>query len=125
MMMEPVIKEKEEEPDTKRAGQQKSRKRGRAKGSKNKNRRDVELKPYLVHIQTMIKKLLVLIGTDLKLIYCVLDGAFGHNNALQMVQQCSFHLISKLRGDAALYCPYDGPQKQRGANKKYGGKTQL
>jgi hypothetical protein len=51
-----------------------------------------------------------------------MDGAFGNNNALQMVRQCSLHLISKLRCDAALYFPYQGPQKKRGANKKYGDK---
>jgi len=39
-----------------------------------------------------------------------------------MVRQCSLHLISKLRYDAALYFPYAGEQKKRGANKKYGDK---
>jgi putative transposase len=125
VMMEQVVKEEEEKPDKKKSGKKvkkQAKKRGRPKGSKNKNRRDVELKPYLVHIQTMLKKLLTLIGRDLKVIYCVMDGAFGHNNALQMVGQCSLHLISKLRYDAALYFPYEGPQKKRGANKKYGDK---
>jgi len=124
VMMEQVIKE-EKKPDKKGSGKKvkkQTKKRGRPKGSKNKNRRDVLLKPYLVHIQTMLKKLLALIGTDLTVIYCVMDGAFGNNNALQMVRQCSLHLISKLRWDAALYFPYDGPQKKRGANKKYGHK---
>ncbi len=122
VMMEQVIKEKEDKSKKKASGQKKSRKRGRPKGSKNKNRREVELKAYLVHIQTMLKKLLSLIGRDLKVIYCVMDGAFGNNNALQMVRQCSLHLISKLRYDAALYFPYDGKQKKRGAKKKYGDK---
>ena len=125
VMMEQVVKAAEEKPDKKQSGKKvkkQTKKRGRPKGSKNKNRRDVELKPYLVHIQTMLKKLLTLIGRDLKVIYCVMDGAFGHNNALQMVRQCSLHLISKLRCDAALYFPYEGPQKKRGANKKYGDK---
>jgi putative transposase len=124
VMMEQVIKE-EKKPDKKGAGKKvkkQTKKRGRPKGSQNKNRRDVVLKPYLVHIQTMLKKLLALIGVDLTVIYCVMDGAFGNNNALQMVRQCSLHLISKLRWDAALYFPYDGPQKKRGANKKYGDK---
>lgn len=120
VMMEQVIKEEEKQPDQKVKKQVK--KRGRPKGSKNKNRRDVELKPYLVQIQTMLNKLLTLLGTDLKVSYCVMDGAFGHNNALQMVRQCSLHLISKLRCDAALYFPYAGPQKKCGANKKYGNK---
>ena len=96
--------------------------RGRPKGSQNKNRREVELTPYLRQIQTMLKSLLQLFGIELVPVYCVLDGAFGNNNALQMVRQCSLHLISKLRYDAALYFPYDGPQKKRGARKKYGDK---
>ena len=119
VMMEQVIKEGKK-PDKKVKKQ--AKKRGRPTGSQNKNRRAVVLKPYLVHIQMMLKKLLSLIGTDLTVIYCVMDGAFGNNNALQMVRQCSLHLISKLRYDAALYFPYDGPQKKCGANKKYGHK---
>ena len=124
VMMEQVIKE-EQQPDKKGSGKKvnkRAKKRGRPKESKNKNRREVVLKPYLVHIQTMLKSLLSLLGADLTVIYCVMDGAFGHNNALQMVRQCSLHLISKLRWDAALFFPYDGPQKKRGANKKYGDK---
>ena len=122
VMMEQVIKEKEEKPDKKKSGKKQTRKRGRPKGSKNKNRQEVELTPYLLQIQTMLKNLLLLLGVDLIPVYCVMDGAFGNNNALQMVQQCSLHLISKLRYDAALYFPYDGKQKRRGANKKYGAK---
>jgi putative transposase len=121
-MMEQVLKEEEEKPKKKKSGNKQSRKRGRPKGSKNKNRREVDLKPYLGHIQTMLNKLLTLIGVDLNVIYCVMDGAFGNNNALQMVRQCSLHLISKLRYDAALYFPYEGEQNKRGANKKYGHK---
>jgi putative transposase len=123
VMMEQVIKaKKEDKPEQKVWGKNNARKRGRPKGSQNKNRRSVELPAYLVHIQTMLKKLLSLIGSDFKVIYCVMDGAFGNNKALQMVRQCSLHLISKLRCDAALYFPYEGPQKKRGANKKYGDK---
>jgi putative transposase len=122
VMMEQVLKEEEEKPKKKKSGNKRSRKRGRPKGSKNKNRREVELKPYLCHIQTMLNKLLRLIGVDLNVIYCVMDGAFGNNKALQMVRQCSLHLISKLRYDAALYFPYEGKQSKRGAHKKYGHK---
>lgn len=124
VMMEQVVKE-EEKADEKPASQKVKKqagKRGRPKGSKNKNRREVELSPYLQHIQTMLTNLLLLFGVDLTPVYCVMDGAFGNNNALQMVRQCSLHLISKLRYDAALYFPYEGPQKKRGANKKYGDK---
>ena len=121
VMMEQVLKE-EEKPEEKKSGKKQNRKRGRPQGSKNKNRREVELKPYLLHIQTMLNKLLTLMGVDLQIIYCVMDGAFGNNNALQMVRQCSLHLISKLRYDAALYFPYQGKQNKRGAHKKYGDK---
>lgn len=126
VLTEQVVKAEQEQPDKKKSAKKvkkQARKRGRPPGSKNKNRRAVELTPYLLHVQTMLKKLLLLLGIDLGPVYCVMDGAFGNNNALQMVRQCSLHLISKLRYDAALYFPYEGKQKKCGANKKYG--TQL
>jgi putative transposase len=119
VMMEQVVKDKTDKPNQTK---KQSRKRGRPTGSRNKNRREVELTAYLQQIQTMLKTLLQLLGIDLVPVYCVMDGAFGNNNALQMVRQSSLQLISKLRYDAALYLPYDGPQKKRGANKKYGDK---
>jgi len=125
VLMEQVVKQKEAEPVKEKAKKQepkKPKKGGRPKGSKNKNRRDVDLNPYLVQIQTMLNTLLTLVGLAIKPIYCVMDGAFGNNNALQMVRHCTLHLISKLRYDAALWFPYEGPQKKRGANKKYGAK---
>jgi hypothetical protein len=125
VMLEQGLKETDEKPDQKatpKKAKKSARKKGRPQGSRNKNRHKVELKPYLSQIQIMLKKLLALIGLDLKVSYCVMDGAFGHNCALQMVRQCSLHLISKLRADAALYFPYTGPQKKRGARKKYGQK---
>lgn len=48
----------------------------------------------------------------------VFDGAFGNNDALQMVQQCGLHLISKMRYDSALYFPYTGSDKRRKYGKK-------
>jgi len=128
VMLEQMLKAKAEkkEPKPAQSAQKKAKKqkgkRGRPKGSKNKNRREVELSPYLLQVQKMLKELLMLIGLDLKLVYCVLDGAFGNHYALQLVRQCSLHLISKLRHDAALYFPYEGPQKKVGRRKKYGQK---
>jgi hypothetical protein len=125
VMTEQVVKEEQEKPDKKKSGKKvkkQARKRGRPKGSKNKNRQNIELTPYLLQIQTRLKSLLLLLGIDLIPVYCVMDGAFGNNNALQMVRQCSLHLISKLRYDAALYFPYEGEQKKHGATKKYGAK---
>lgn len=126
VMMEQVIKQKATSTEQKSVQSVKSpapkRKSGRPQGSRNKNRGEVELSPVLIQIQQMIKALLALIGLDLNLVYCVLDGAFGNNYALQMIRQCSLHLVSKLRHDAALYFPYEGPQNKSGPRKKYGHK---
>ena len=99
-----------------------SGKRGRPKGSKNQQRRDVELSPYLRFVQETSTRVLQMIGTSFTLVYFVFDGAFGHNAALQMVRHLGLHLISKWRYDAALYFPYDGPYAGRGQRKKYGTK---
>ena len=113
-------------------------KRGRPKGSRNKNKRDVVLSDTLKQLQTMLKKVLQLIGNLIPIRYFALDGYFGNNNALQMVNQCGLHLISKLRADAALSLPpttvYKGPGRpaiygerihpHKIVNKKYAVFTQ-
>jgi hypothetical protein len=68
--------------------------------------------------------LLKLTAGVVPLTYLVLDGHFGHSNALQMARQCNLHLIAKLRGDAALYFPYSGPYAGRGPRRKYGPKVE-
>jgi putative transposase len=98
------------------------KKRGRPKGSKNRDKTQVELTPELKHIQKMVKKQLETLQKLVTVRYLALDGHFGNNNALQMTRQCSLHLISKLRHDAALYFYYDGPQKSKGPRRKYGDK---
>jgi hypothetical protein len=95
---------------------------GRPKGSKNRPKADLTLSPELQRIQTLVQALLRLIAGVLPLTYLVLDGHFGNSPALQMVQQCNLQLISKLRADAALYVPYDGPYQGRGPHRKYGAK---
>jgi putative transposase len=85
------------------------RRPGRPKGRTNTNTATRTLTPELGRIKAMMEALLRLITTVLSVTYLVLDGHFGHPNALQMVRQCSLHLISKLRCDAALYFPYTGP----------------
>ena len=98
-------------------------KRGRPKGSKNKNRRDVELPEHLKQIQVWLKYTLRLLSAvNIKVSYFVFDGAFGNNNSLQMVLRCELNLISKLRRNAALYFTYTGEQKKRGRRRKYGEK---
>jgi putative transposase len=96
--------------------------RGRPKGSKNRNRREVDLSPSLCFIQRHIKQLLEQIGDTFKVVYFIFDGELGHNDALQMVRQVDLHLISKLRYNSALYLPYDGPYSGRGPRRKYGQK---
>jgi putative transposase len=100
----------------------KKNKKGRPKGSKNKNKENVELSPYLCSIQNMIKQVQQLIGSSVSIVYFVVDGAFGHNEALQMTRQCNMHLISKLKHNSALYFQYEGTYSGRGPRNKYGDK---
>jgi putative transposase len=99
------------------------RRPGRPKGSKNKPKADETLTPELGRIAGWLDALLHLIAGVIPLAYLVLDGHFGHHNALQMARQCHLHLISKLRCDAALYFPYTGPYAGRGPRRKYGDKV--
>jgi len=98
---------------------------GRPKGSRNKDKTQVELTPELTFIQRMIRTLLGRVQGVLSLTYLVLDGHFGHKAALQMARQCDLHLISKLRYDAKLYFPYAGPYCGRGPHRQYGDKLNL
>ena len=119
-----TLQDKSPETATKKKSikQKSAKKRGRPKGSPNQNRREVELRPYLLFVQDTLKRLLKLIGDRIKAIYFVFDGALGHNDALQMVRQTGLHLISKLRHDSALYFRYEGPYSGRGKPRKYGEK---
>jgi len=99
------------------------RRPGRPKGSKNTPKADVTLTPELLRITGMLGALLKLVAGVVSLTYLVLDGHFGNHNALQMARQSNLHLISKLRGDAALYFPYCGPYAGRGPHRKYGDKV--
>ena len=95
---------------------------GRPKGSKNRDKTQVELTPELLRIQKMVKQQLAIFQGVLSITYLVLDGHFGNNNSLQMVHQCGLHLISKLRHDAALHFVYQGDYAGKGPPKKYGDK---
>ncbi len=101
------------------------RKPGRPKGSKNKPKTELSLSPELQRIQTMLHAQLTLIAGSIPLAYLALDGHFGNSPTLQMVRGCGLHLISKLRSDAALYLPYDGPYQGRGPRRKYGAKLDI
>jgi putative transposase len=95
---------------------------GRPQGSKNGEKTHIVLSPELQRIQTMIQQQLSLINGVIAVSHTVLDGHFGNHTALHMVRGVGLHLISKLRHDAALYCPYDGPYAGRGPRRKYGSK---
>ncbi len=93
---------------------------GRPKGSKNRNKTQVVLTDTLKQVQSMLKTVLATLNDFLPIQYFVLDGYFGHNNALQMTRQCGLHLISKLRKDAAVYLPPTTPYTGCGRPRIYG-----
>jgi putative transposase len=95
---------------------------GRPKGSINRVKENVELSPYLKFIQNLLLEVMLLIGNNIHVKYGVFDGAFGHNDALEMVKIAGLHLISKLKKNSKLYFPYEGAYSGRGAPKKYGNK---
>ncbi len=97
---------------------QPKRKRGRPPGSKNKDKTQVSLSRELVQLRGMVEALLSTIGETIQLRYLLLDGKFGHNNAVQMTRQLGLHLVSKLRYDSALFLSYEGTNSRR----KYGDK---
>jgi putative transposase len=130
VMVEQVIRteaEKSASKARKQAKQAKSQtvkgKPGRPKGSKNKAKTPGALTAELERVKAMVLQQLALINGAIPLAHLVLDGHFGNPHALQMAHQCDLHLISKLRHDAALYLPYEGVQKQRGAPRQYGDKV--
>ena len=110
---------------TKSKGSKKDKKKsknkvGRPKGSGNKEKKDVELPKYLKFVQETIKEALEWVNRDIDIVYFVYDGAFGNNNAVQMVKQCGLDIISKLQKNSALCFPNEDKYCGRGAPKKYG-----
>ena len=100
-----------------------SRRPGRPQGSRNTPKAAVPLTPELARITALLETLLKLIAGVSPLRSLVLDGHFGHHNALQMARQSHLHLISKLRSEAALYFPSTGPYAGRGPRRKSGSKV--
>ena len=96
--------------------------KGRRKASKNKNRSEPELTPYLKWMKEHIQRTLDMIGQQISITYYVYDGAFGNNPCLQMVRSCGLHMISKLQCNSALWFPYDGEYSGHGRRRKYGDK---
>jgi hypothetical protein len=106
-----------------RAASSPQRRPGRPKGSLNKPKTPGALTPELVRIKAMVDALLPLIAQVCPLTSLVLDGHFGHPNALHIAQQANVHRIATLRCDAALYFPYTGPYAGRGPRRQYGQKV--
>lgn len=103
---------------TPKSKNKKKGKRGRPKGSKNKDKTKYVLSSELFRIKAMSRALLKTINGVIPLQYLLLDGKFGHHNAAQMSLSLGLHLISKLRYDSALYLP---PQ-ENDRRHKYGDK---
>ena len=95
-------------------------KRGRPKGSANKDKQNVELSPYLKFVQDAIKEALKRINKHIDIVYFVFDGAFGNNYATQMVKQCGLDIISKLQKNSALSFPNEEEYSGKGPHKQYG-----
>ena len=119
---EKLAAKERKQPCSKKDKDAPQKKRGRPKGSRNRDKTLVELTPELKRIQVMLKKQLEMLRNWVSVRYLALDGHFGNNNALQMVRQSGLHLISKLRYDAALCFVYEGEQKRTGPRKQYGPK---
>lgn len=101
------------------------KKRGRPKGSKNKDKQVVVLNPELVRIQKALQSLLETVDKNISLKYVALDGHFGNYPSAFMVRSEKLHLISKLRFDAALYPAFVGEHSGPGQKPKYGAKIDV
>lgn len=95
--------------------------RGRPSGSKNHAKTAPTLSAELTLLQSQLRIALKRIA-PLPVKHLVLDGFFGTYPATWLVRDCGLHLISKLRHNAALYFPYDGPKPKRGPMPRYGDK---
>jgi len=94
-------------------------KRGRPKGSKNRNNSELRLEGLFRVVNWYLKIIRKVIKLP-KLRYFVYDGAFGNNAGIQAVKRANLHLISKLKKNASLYFKFDGEQKVRGRKRIYG-----
>jgi len=94
--------------------------RGRPTGVLNKDKRQLDLSPELLRINELLKLILKLVRVFVKVKYVVLDGHFGHNQAVLMAQEAGLELVSKLRKDAAIFEEFAGEYSGKGRKTKYG-----
>lgn len=132
MQITQIIKTAEEKASSKAKAEAKKvkktddkKKRGRPKGSKNKDKQEVILNSELLRIQKALRSLLETLGTVLSLKYVAMDGHFGNYPSAFMVRQVHLHLISKMRSDAAIYPAFEGEHNGKGPKPKYGAKIDI
>lgn len=95
--------------------------KGRQKGTKNKTTQEqVETALYRT-----TKASLEAIDAEICPLYWVADAGFNGNMYLDLLTDNKRHLITKLHRTANLCHIYDGPQKPRGAKRKFGDKVDL
>jgi putative transposase len=122
-----MVKGKQEsnEKEDKQAVKKEKRSVGRPKGSKNKKSEKPTLSPELLRIQPVLVAFLAVLKGALAVQYLVMDGHFGNYPSAWMVLQTGLQFVSKLRSDAALYEPFNGKYRGRGARPKYGDKVDV
>lgn len=118
IIVKQVIKP-EKKADTQEEKKPESKKRGRPKGSKNKNH-DIKLSRFNRWLQRLLKVLLGLIEGTCKPKYFLYDNALGNAEGVAVVTPLDLHLISKLKCNSVLWFPYKGEYQGRGAPRKYG-----
>lgn len=104
-----------------------SQKKRRTSKKKSRNRRKRKLDAlettridlYLTHLKNTKK----LVDSHIK--YLVGDGYYSKEKFINGVLKLDLHFIGKLRIDANLRYLYTGPQKSRGARRRYDGKVAL
>jgi putative transposase len=117
-----ILKEEVKKTQTEPNQETPQKKRGRPKGSKNKDKKEVIFTSELLSIRSLIQDLLKKLSKFLPLTYLVLDGHFGNNSAVVMARQLDLQLICKMRCDSALYIPYQNPNPNGKCRRKYGDK---
>ena len=120
LMCEQRIKEKPAELAKKGTKKKRKAKKGRPKGSANRDKKEFKPSSELKHLNEMLQILLVSLRRFVKIKYLALDGHFGNHQAVLMAQQNGLELISKLRKDTVLCSKYEGKYSGKGRKKKYG-----
>ena len=121
----PKRKKKVRKKPPKKAERKPSNLKGRPKGVRNKDKMKLELSSELGRIDELLKTVLKLLRVFVAVKYLVMDGHFGHNQAVLLARENDLELISKLRRDSVLYEKYEGAYAGRGARKKKGERLDL